>query len=213
MKRWLSCGAGILLLSSLLVGCKGDDDHEVRAAAPPAGEAAQPRTPDAQPRTNPDAQVLQDFQRRIDAYMDLQKRLKKDAPPLKETKDPAKIKASQMVLAKKLQEARAGAKPGDIFTPEIRQVFRRLMYPETKGPEGAETKAVIAEEKNELKGVKLKVNAEYPDSAPLPTVPPNLLAALPKLPEDLEYRFIDKHMILLDVHANLIIDYIVNAIR
>ena len=207
MKRWLSCGAGVLLLSSLLVGCKGDDDHGVRAAAPPAADPA------AQPRTNPDAQVLQDFQRRIDGYMDLQKRLKKDAPPLKETKDPAKIKASQMVLAKKIQEARAGAKQGDIFTPEIRQMFRRLMYPETTGPQGAETKAVIAEEKNELKGVSLKVNADYPDSAPLPTVPPNLLAALPKLPEDLEYRFIDKHMILLDVHANLIIDYIVNAIR
>ena len=38
------------------------------------------------------------------------------------------------------------------------------------------------------------------------TVPPNILAALPKLPEDLEYRFVNKHMILLDVHANLIVD-------
>ena len=39
------------------------------------------------------------------------------------------------------------------------------------------------------------------------TVPPNILAALPKLPEDLEYRFVNRHMILLDTHAH-IVDYV-----
>jgi hypothetical protein len=61
--------------------------------------------------------------------------------------------------------------------------------------------------------VAIKVNASYPDSAPLMTVPPDILAALPKLPEDLEYRFVAKHMILLDVRANLIVDYVLNAIQ
>ena len=32
-------------------------------------------------------------------------------------------------------------------------------------------------------------NAPYPEGAPLSTVPPDLLAKLPKLPEPLEYRF------------------------
>ena len=45
------------------------------------------------------------------------------------------------------------------------------------------------------------------------TVPPNILAALPRLPEDLEFRFVNRHMILLDVHANIIVDYVVNAIQ
>ncbi len=171
--------------------------------------------PDAQAsaqKVNPDAQLLADFKSRIDTYMALHNKLEKEAPPLKETKDPAQIKASQVVLAQKIREARRDAKPGEIFTPEIRQLLRRLMYPETKGPDGAETKAAMAEEKGELKDVKLKVNADYPDSAPLMTVPPNILAALPKLPEDLEYRFVNRHMILLDVHANIIVDYVVNAI-
>jgi hypothetical protein len=57
------------------------------------------------------------------------------------------------------------------------------------------------------------VNAKYPDSAPLPTVPPNLLAALPKLPEGLEFRIINKDLILLDVDANLIVDFIRAAIQ
>ena len=138
---------------------------------------------------------------------------RKQAPPLKETKDPAQIKASQDVLAQKIREARKGAQPGEIFTPEIRQHLRRLMYPETKGADGRENKAAMAEEKGELKDVAIKVNAAYPDSAPLMTVAPDILAALPKLPEDLEYRFVNRHMILLDVHANLIVDYVLNAIQ
>jgi hypothetical protein len=162
-------------------------------------------------RVNPDALLLRDFQRRVETYMDLHKRLEKESPPLKETRDPAKIQASQDVLAEKIRAARKDAVAGEIFTPDIRQLFRRLMYPEIKGPDGAETKQAIKDDAP--KSVPLKVNAKYPEGAPLPTVPPNLLAALPKLPEDLEYRIVNKALILRDVHANLIVDFIPNAIR
>jgi len=206
----------VVLLSSsvLLFGCSRDGAQASRAPEP-AAAAQKADKPQSAPDkgVNPDAQLLVDFKTRIDDYMALHDKLKKEAPPLKETKDPAKIKASQDVLAMKIREARKTAKQGDIFTPEIRQLFRRLMYPEVKGPEGVETKAAITEEKRELTDVQLKVNADYPDSAPLMTVPPNILAALPKLPEDLEYRFVMHHMILLDTHANLIVDFILNAIR
>ena len=199
---------GVAVLGTLiLVGCHSNGSSAT------AESADRPGTQASAEKVNPDAQLLADFKSRIDQYMGLRNRLKKDAPPLKQTKDPAQIKASQDVLAQQIREARKDAKPGDIFTPEIRQALRRLMYPETKGTDGAETKAAMAEEKHELRDVKLQVNAEYPDNAPLMTVPPNILAALPKLPEDLEYRFVNKHMILLDVHANLIVDYVLNAIQ
>jgi hypothetical protein len=205
MQGRLSCG--VMLLSSLLMiaACSSESAHANRAPEPAAQSTA--------PKTNPDAEILVDFKKRIDGYMALHNKLEKEAPPLKETKDPAKIKASQDVLAMKIREARKGARQGDIFTPEIRQLFRRLMYPEMKGPEGRATKAAITEESHELKSVPLKVNAEYPDNAPLMTVPPNILAALPKLPEDLEYRFVSRNMILLDTHANVIVDFVPNAIQ
>ncbi len=50
-------------------------------------------------KVNPDAQVLQDFTKRIASYMDVHNRLEKKGPPLKTTEDPAKIKASQDSLA------------------------------------------------------------------------------------------------------------------
>lgn len=162
-------------------------------------------------KVNPDALILQDFRERIEKYIELHKKLEKDSPPLKETEDPAKITASQETLAKKIRAARQDARQGDIFTPAIRAKFRQLMYPELKGAEGRETKSVI---KEDAPGpIPFKVNATYPQSRALPTVPPNLLASLPPLPEDLEYRIVDKHLILRDVHANIIVDFMLNAIR
>jgi hypothetical protein len=164
-------------------------------------------------KVNPDALVLQDFTKRIDAYMDVHERLEKKAPPLKTTNDPAKIKTSQDALAAMIRTERQSAKQGEIFTPEIAALIRRLMYPETKGEQGAETKKAMKDDAPNPKTVSLKINAPYPEGAPLPSVPPNVLANLPKLPEDLEYRVIGRNLILRDVHANVIVDYLPNAIR
>jgi hypothetical protein len=198
---------GLLSSLAIVIGCSAGS-AEPGSAPPPAAQAAP-----AANKPNADAQILVDFKTRIDQYMALHNKLEKESPPLKETKNPSEIKASQDVLAMKIREARKTAKQGDIFTPEIRELLRRLMYPETKGRAGRETKAAIAEEANETKQVVLKVNADYPDNAPLMTVPPNILAALPKLPEDLEYRFVNRTMILIDTHANLIVDLVPNAIQ
>lgn len=166
---------------------------------------------------NPEALVLVDFQKRIDAYMAIHKEAAKDSPPIKETKNPAEIQTAQEALGAAIRAARATAKPGDILTPEIRNKFRRLMYPVVQGTAGRETKAELTEDVHERdegapKKVPLKVNATYPEGNPLPTTPPNVLLNLPKLPEELEYRIWDKNLILRDVQANIIVDFIPKAI-
>ena len=176
------------------------------------GMAASPLALQGQ-KVNADAQVLQDFNKRVEAYMDLHNRLEKKAPRLKTTEDPAKIQASQDTLAALIRTERKGARQGEIFTPQLAPVLRRLMYPEVKGADGKETKAALKEDAPKPGTVPVKVNAVYPDSAPLPSVPPNLLANLPKLPEDLEYRIIGHTLILRDVHANIIVDYLPKAIQ
>ena len=60
--------------------------------------------------------------------------------------------------------------------------------------------------------VPLKVNSKYTADS-LATTPSNLLLNLPTLPKGLEFRVVgSKHLILLDVDASLIVDYIPNAI-
>jgi hypothetical protein len=156
---------------------------------------------------SPDAKVLGDFKARVEKYDELRKKADDSAPPLKESNSPAKIKDAQHALAERIGAARVGVKPGDIFTPEIAPVIRRLLRPEARQQP---TKEVMKEDKPVI--LSFKVNGPYPDKQPVATVPPNLLAALPQLPKDIEYRFIEKHLILRDARANLIIDYIPNAI-
>jgi hypothetical protein len=187
---------------------------EPRKPATQPGAVATPVADQAQKSgVNPNAAVLQDFKKRVDAYIDVRKQSMKDAPPLKETDDPAKLKAAQDALAVKIRQARATAKQGDIFTPEIAARFRRLLQPELTGEDGRDAKAVLKDDAPSVGEIPFKVNAKYPDGAPVPTVPANLLLNLPTLPEPLQYRPIGKHLILLDEDADVIVDYALNVIR
>ncbi len=177
-----------------------------------ASSSAAPRPSPVQkqtPATKDTSPVVADFLARVDKYVELRKKADDSAPPLKETKDPAKIKDAEQALVERIGIARTGAKQGDIFTPEVAAYFKRLLRPETKEPG---TKEIMKEDKPI--GVSFKINGPYPDKQPLVTVPPNILETLPQLPKDkdLEYRFVGKHLILRDARANTIIDYIPNAI-
>lgn len=204
--------------------------HAQKPAAPKAPKpqiSETTREKAAAENANPDALVLADFQKRIDAYMAVHKNAAKDSPPLKQTKNPAEIKTAQEALGAKIRAARATAKAGDILTPEIRNKFRRLMYPviaepSPKGTAGSAVKADIKEELKENteerkeeggKPVALKVNAMYPPDTPLPTTPPQVLMNLPKLPDQLEYRIVGKTLIIRDVEANIVVDFVPNAIQ
>jgi hypothetical protein len=44
------------------------------------------------------------------------------------------------------------------------------------------------------------------------TMPPAILAALPQMPEELEYRFVGAALVILDPHAHLIADFIPGAL-
>ena len=161
---------------------------------------------------NPDSAVIADFNARLDNYVKKQRALLKDSP-IGEDATPAQIKARQDTIAAELRTIRKNAKQGDIFTPQIAALFKRLMNPEVK-EQPRETKQALQEEDGETAQVNLKVNASWPDSEPLTTVPANLLAVLPQLPEDVEYRVSNKkHLVLRDVDANIIVDFIYNAIR
>ncbi len=162
---------------------------------------------------NPDAGLVAAFTEKVQAYDKLRKDLAKEAPPLKETTNPAEIANAEKALAAKIRVARAKAQRGDIFTPATEAMFRRLIRPPmVTGPDAKENKAIVKEDAPKPGEVPFKINGEYPKEAPQSTVPPDMLKALPPLPEELQYRIVGKHLILLCVHGNLIVDYMLNAI-
>jgi hypothetical protein len=160
---------------------------------------------------NPRAAVLDDFKERIEDYVDVRGKAIRDGDKLRETDNPAELTTRQAALAARIAALRANAKHGDVFTPEIRNTFRRLLAPELKGEDGRDTKAVLKDDAPPPGSVPLKINAKYPEGLPRPTVPANLLLNLPALPKGLEYRIVGKHLVLLDIDADIVIDYIANV--
>jgi hypothetical protein len=157
---------------------------------------------------------LDEFNQRVGRYAELHKELASKLPPLKDKAEPERIIEHQKLLQRAIIEARRGAKQGDIFIPAIRPHFQSLVKAELKGAVNKPAREAIKEsnprggEEASPKPVPLAVNAVYPKEAPLTTVPPSLLLKLPKLPEQLEFRFVGKALILRDTMATIIVDYL-----
>jgi hypothetical protein len=173
------------------------------SAAPPTPLRVQ------QPRVAPTAAVLADFNKRIDDYMQLHKMLEATLPKLSDNATPQQIDLNQRAMGELVARARANAKPGDLFTPAMQSLVHRVFNDIFTGKAGQDAKNYIHDEPHP---VTPAINKRYPDTIPLATMPLRVLAELPKLPEELEYRFVDSHLILMDVHAHLILDYVLNAI-
>src|SRR5262249_49186754 len=133
------------------------------------------------PAVNPDAATIGAFKRHVDDYIALHKKLEATIPALPKQTTPQQVDGHERALARLIQEARGGAKQGDLFQPAMQQLVRRLLVPVFTGKAGAQIKSEITDK--EYKGsVKVAVNGRYPDDVPVSTMPPQVLAALPKLP-------------------------------
>jgi len=156
---------------------------------------------------NPRAQAMFEFKKRVDGYLELRKAVTQKYPEVKETGDPAKIHEREVNLGKGIAMARANAKAGDIFAPVSSQLLKTV-EDDWNSRSVADRRAILAEIP---KGLVLKVNQPYPPNIALATAPPKLLAQLPMLPEELEYRLVDRRLLLRDRDANLIVDVLVGA--
>jgi hypothetical protein len=204
-----------LLVAMFAAGCSATTSPATTQSAQTPAEAAQKAgeiKTSTDPAVNPNAAVMADFKSRVDKYAAMHKDLAKGAATQKENTNAAQIDAQKTAIVAKIQAARADAKHGDIFSPEIRPVFRRLLAPELKGQEGRDAKALLKEDAPASGTVPFRVNAKYPENQPKPTMPPNLLLNLPALPEPLQYRVVGRHLLLLDTSTDLIVDYILNVI-
>ena len=148
-----------------------------------------------------------EFTMKMDAYSALRRSLEVGLPPLAVTDNPSDIVRAENLLAERIRRARAGTSRGDIFTEETRRAFRQLLRPVTNA---GTCEAIRDDNPGEF---SYKVNATYPKDRPLSTVPPSILEVLPRLPEDVWYRFLRRDLILHDSRANVILDRIDDAIR
>jgi len=162
----------------------------------------------AKPGVNPRAEAVNAFGKRLQAYVELRKKAEDGIPVLKETDDPGNISAREKALGEALRKLRATAKEGDIFGKDMTPLVLEIVRADWKKRPAEDRAAIMAEMP---KPFVPAVNMRYPVGQPLLTFPPNLLRELHQLPDDLEYRFVGRDLILRDAKANTIVDVIRNA--
>ena len=163
--------------------------------------------PKPSPGVNRDALIDTDFEKHVTDYMKLRQQALTGMNVPKTTDSATEIAEFQHQLAAKIRALRPNAGQGDIFTSEISDRFRRLIAQAMRGPDGAKIRASF-QHAEPIRGVHLDVNQSYPDNLPLQSMPPSLLLNLPRLPKELEYRFVGRELVLRDIPANLIVDAI-----
>lgn len=149
---------------------------------------------------------VEDFNTRVLAYFVLRGSLEKGLIALTMTDDPAKIERAETDLARRIRLARPDAKQGEFFTPAIEREFKKALIIQMS----AKTWATIMD--GNPGDFPQAVNDTYTDGKSVSTVPANILALLPTLPKDIQYRFVGRHLILHDTRANVVIDRIPFAI-
>jgi hypothetical protein len=164
----------------------------------------------AQPRdVNPKAVSMVDFQKRLEGYLALRESLAKKLEPLSPTASASELQTRQQALAKALQTARAGARQGDLIPAPVQEQIRATVHADMKRRTPATQRAALEEVPD---GPLPGINKIFPEQAALATVPPLLLASLPRLPDNLQYRFFGRHVVILDGDTEIIVDYVPNAL-
>ena len=146
------------------------------------------------------------FESGVKRYIGLRERLEAALPQPIATLSVGELKSTQQALAARIRRARATARQGDLLSVEIAIQIRRSLR---RAMDAHTWKVIMDDNPGEQPS---QVNDQYREGRPLATMPPNVLAALPRLPEGIEYRFVDRHLILLDTRALVIIDRVPFAI-
>lgn len=146
-----------------------------------------------------------EFSDRVQAYLKWQKTILADLPALKSTNLPETIAAYQRARAMKIQAARRDAKAGDLFTPAACEAFRRASRPAAEGEKSPGAPTGQLQDVPDP-GMRLLVNGIYPDTEPITTFSPVLLAAFPPLPAELNYRIVGRTLLVVDVQSRVIVD-------
>ena len=183
----------IILLAVLHTGCAG----RTQPAAPPTA-AVSPID---------EAETLEEFQDEIDEYVELRNKLESQLPSVPTQAAPEQVHAHAIALGELIISARQRAKQGDMFFSQIDSLIRERARAVFARPEGAQYEATIQDEQSE-RNVAARVNLRYPDDLPLSAVPASVLVSLPPLPPEMQYRFLRRHLILIDIGARIIVDYL-----
>jgi hypothetical protein len=124
---------------------------------------------------------------------------------------PDEAYASVRSLAAVPLDARPAPHEGDIFLPDVADLFRDRIARTLRHSEYHPPDFMAQMNVEELTAPPIAVNKPLPWGAGRWRFT-WLLATLPALPEDLEYRLVGRNLALVDVRANIVVDVLRGAV-
>jgi hypothetical protein len=148
------------------------------------------------------------FQAQVADYLGLRNRLRQGVAP-EHIIDPQIREISGALLAARIREARATAKPLDVIPAALAEAIRDRLH---RGLEPVEVDVLLMDlYPAGLPVHGAQVNASYADTAAV-CPPVAVLSALPPLPGILGYRLVGRDLVIWDEEAQLVIDVISAAL-
>ena len=149
--------------------------------------------------------VPQEFVDRVNQYVEIQRLATAALGEPEMCANPEELLRQESVFAKAIREGRSDAREGDIFTPEAARYFRALIA-EAAWERGLDLVGEFQDARAwDTEAAVVEVNAQVPWNAG-PVMWPSILARLPELPAELEYRFVGRDLVLVDVFGNVVVD-------
>jgi hypothetical protein len=123
--------------------------------------------------------------------------------------EPEELARQAHALAAAIREARPRAREGDIFTFAASEMFRARIAAIVRRT-NFDVAAFLARHGGEGEDLELQVfdTLLWPAHVALTSI----TRQLPELPPELEYRFAGRHLVLMDVGANLVVDVLRDAL-
>jgi len=159
----------------------------------------------------PTRQVPQDFIARINQFVEMQRLVTAPLGLPHMCADAEELLRQQSELTRAIREGRPNAREGDMFTPDAARYFRTLIAA-VASEQGLDLMAEVEDAVIwDTEAVVLEVNAPLPwDAGPM--MWPSVLSRLPELPPELEYRFVGRDLVLVDMVGNTAVDVLRAAV-
>jgi hypothetical protein len=169
-------------------------------------------TAGAQTQNSFPSPAIQRFNDQIASYMSIRNRVQEHVGVPYVSADSSDIATMQAALADGIRRARPNARPGDVFSADVRVEFRRRIQHalESRNVSGFGLLTDL-ERDSPARFCALTVNGNF-DWRFGEMIPAALIDALPDVPWPLQYRFACRNLVLLDVDASLIVDVLPDAL-
>ena len=163
------------------------------------------------PQEQAETTAVERFQIAVSRYVSLHRKIERFVPAIKDVTDPLEAERSMITMSDAIRRSRWSVTEGNVFIGEVAIEIHKTLTTAIRDADPACQRRVsdIFQPPGEIWSET--VNDAFPWALSR-MLPPCVQNALPKLPIELQYRVVGADLVLVDLHANLIVDILRGAL-